>query len=175
MQTPKLTIRKGMVSGSGRPRPAIQFFAVVDPAIRARLEEHYLTENLFKRAAYAQGYPEGIPTPSPSLAPHLGSLVKNDACPEITVKTILNGQVFQGQTLWEMKAFEYIACRAFDSLIDLIATVVEMERQTFYVTAEAQALADRVAFDADTAAEAAAAAAAASAVATSGDLDVAAA
>lgn len=156
MQAPKMIIRKGLVPvpGQPKPRPAIQIFAVVDDALKAKLEATYLGENLFKRSAYANGLPQGVPLPTGSLMTHVNAIVKNDACPEITVKTMLNGQVFQGATLWEVKAFEYLACRAFDALVDLLGTVVEMERQTHYTPAAAQALVDAEAFYADTIAEA---------------------
>lgn len=159
MQPPKLAIRKGVVMIQGRNRPCIQITAVVDPNVRKTLDEHFLEVNLFKRSAYAQGFPEGTPVPQPTLAPHLGALIKNDACPEITVKTILAGQLFQGQTLWEVKAFEYIGQRAFDSLVDIISTVVEFGREVIYQPEAAIHLANAVAFAADAAAEVAAAAA----------------
>lgn len=165
MQVPKLMIRKGMVAVQNGKRPAIQIFAIVDPVAKAKLEESYLGENLFKRSAYANGLPEGCPRPTASLATHVGAIVKSDACPEITVKTILNGQVFQGQTLWEVKAFEFLAMRAFDALVDLLGTVVEMERQTYYAPPEAQRLVDTEAFYADAQAEAANAAQATAAAA----------
>ncbi len=67
-------------------------------------------------------------------------MLKNDACPEITVKTILAGQLFQAQSVWEMKAFEYIACRAFDSFVDFTQTVVELGTETTYAPDAAQRL-----------------------------------
>lgn len=158
MQVPKLMIRKGLVAIQGGKRPAIQIFAILDPALKAKLVESYLNENLFKRSSFASGLPDGLLPPPASLATHVAGMVKNDACPEITVKTILNGQVFQGQTLWEVKAFEYFACRAFDALVELLGTVVEMERQTYYTPAGAQLLSDAEAFYADTVAELAASA-----------------
>ncbi len=142
MQPPKLLIRKGMVMIQGRSRPCIQVLAIVDPTVKARLEESFQGENLFKRSAYATGFPAGFPTPSASLAPHLGILMKSDACPEVTVKTILGGQLYQAGSLWEMKAFEFIARRAFDALVDLIETVLELGRETTYLPAEAQRLAE---------------------------------
>ncbi|MBL8566838.1 MAG: hypothetical protein JNM89_14080 [Hyphomicrobiaceae bacterium] len=163
MQVPKLLLRKGIITSQGQRRPAIQILASVDPAVKTRLEESFLTENLFKRSVYAQGLPEGTPAPTPTLAPHISALFRNDACPEITVKTILNGQLFQAQSLWEVKAFEYAACRAFDALVDLMATVVELNREVSYEPEAARQLVDAVAFAADCAAEAAAARAAADA------------
>ncbi len=138
MQAPKLLIRKGMVVVQGRNRPCIQVLAVVDPALKAKAEELFATENLFKRTAYANGFPAGTPQPSGPLAPHVAMFLKNDACPEITVKTILAGQLFQANSVWEMKAFEYIAQRAFDSLVDFCATVVELGRETEYAPPEAE-------------------------------------
>lgn len=169
MQIPKLVIRKGVMASQGEKRPAIQVLAVLDPAIKARLEESFLTENLFKRSVYANGLPEGTTPPSPTLSPHVFALFKSDACPEITVKTLLNGQLFQAKSLWEVKAFEYAACRAFDALIDFVSTVVELGREVSYQPAEAARLADAIAFAADAAAEAAAARAAAAAAAAAAE------
>jgi len=149
MQPPKLLIRKGIVAVQGRNRPCIQVIAVVDPALKVLLEEHFMNENLFKRSAYATGFPAGVPAPTPSLAPHLNAFIKSDACPEITVKTILAGQLYQAQTIWEMKAFEYIAQRGFDALVDVLTTVAELGRETTYAALGSEL----AAFWLDTAAE----------------------
>lgn len=138
MQPPKLLIRKGMVFVQGRNRPCIQVLAVVDPALKAKLEDLFASENLFKRSAYSNGFPASMPQPSGPLAPHVAALLKSDACPEITVKTILQGQLLQAGSVWEMKAFEYIAQRAFDSFLDFCATVVELGRETVYAPADAE-------------------------------------
>jgi hypothetical protein len=118
----------------------------------AVLTEHFQNENLFKRSSYAAGFPAGVPTPNASLAPHLSMLLRSDACPEITVKTILAGQLLQAATIWEMMAFEYIAKRAFDSLCDMMATIGELQTETVYMGPAG----DVTAFEADTAIERAA-------------------
>ncbi len=149
MQEPKLLIRKAMVNIQGKMRPLIQVQASIDPVMHARLTEHFLNENLFKRSAYATGFPTGVPTPSASLQPHLNNFIKSDACPEIAVKTILAGQVYQGLSVWEMKAFEYVAQRGFDALCDFMKTVAELGTETVY----APEASDFAAFTLDTAAE----------------------
>lgn len=133
----------------GRNRPCVQVQAVVDPDIQATLLEHFPNENLFKRSSYAMGLPAGVTPPSPSIAPHLAALLKNDACPEITVKTILAAQLHQGASLWEAMAFEYIAKRAFDSLVDIVQCVSELKTETVYLGPGS----DLAAFAADTALE----------------------
>lgn len=122
----------------GRNRPCIQVLAVVDPALKSKLEGLFASENLFKRTAYSNGFPASMVQPSGPLAPHVAMLLKSDACPEITVKTILQGQLHQANSVWEMKAFEYIAQRAFDSLVDFCTTVVELGRETVYAPPEGE-------------------------------------
>lgn len=146
MAPARLLIRKALMPIQGRNRPCVQVQAMVDPAIQALLLEHFSNENLFKRSSYAMGLPAGAPIPSPGLAPHLGNLLKSDACPEITVKTILTGQLHQAQTVWEMMAFEYIAKRAFDGLTDIMACVNELQTETTYTGPNS----DLAAFAADT-------------------------
>jgi hypothetical protein len=126
-----------MVVVQGRNRPCIQVLAIVDPALKTKLEDLFASENLFKRSAYSNGFPASMPQPTGPLAPHVATLLKSDACPEITVKTILQGQLLQASSVWEMKAFEYVAQRAFDSLVDFCATVVELGRETVYAPPEA--------------------------------------
>ncbi|OYW54190.1 MAG: hypothetical protein B7Y80_13235 [Hyphomicrobium sp. 32-62-53] len=126
-----------MVVVQGRNRPCIQVLAVVDPALKTKLEDLFASENLFKRSAYSNGFPASMPQPTGPLAPHVAALLKSDACPEITVKTILQGQLLQASSVWEMKAFEYVAQRAFDSLVEFCATVVELGRETIYAPPEA--------------------------------------
>lgn len=149
MAAPRLLIRKVMLNIQGRIRPCIQVQADVAPELAAKLSEHFLQENLFKRSSYAQGWPVGVPAPAPAIAPHLANFIKNDACPEITVKTILAGQMHQCQGIWEMMAFEYVAQRAFDSLCSMMLTVAEIGIETVYTPIGS----DIAAFAADLAAD----------------------
>lgn len=150
MSTPQLVIRKAMMDVGGKPRPVIQVQAVFDPALTSRLNELFGTEILFKRAVYAQGFPEGSPVPSPGMAPALGAFLKNDACPEVTVKSLLAGQKVQTNSMWDIVAFEYIAKRCFDNLCEFAAGVAELGTEKHYFGPNTT---DFVAFNADTAAE----------------------
>lgn len=132
MQAPKLLIRKAVVNVQNRKRPCIQVQATVDPKLLPTLNEHFAGEILFKRTSYQNGFPEGTPAAPAPLVPHIGAMLKNDACPEITVKAILAGQLYQASGIWDMKAFEYIAMRAFDSLVEMLVTVAELGRETVY-------------------------------------------
>lgn len=158
MTAPRLVIRKAMMDVGGKQRPVIQVQALFEPALQARLNDLFGTEILFKRAVYAQGFPDGTPIPTPGMAPALGAFLKNDACPEITVKSLLAGQKLQTNSLWDIVAFEYIAKRAFDNLCEFAAAAAELGTEKHYL---GQAAADLLAFTSDTAVEAAAAAAAA--------------
>ena len=149
MSAPRLLIRKAMINIQGRIRPCIQVQADIAPAMVAKLTEHFLSENLFKRSSYSQGFPAGVPTPAPSLAPHLNNFIKNDACPEITVKTLLTGQMHQCQGIWEVMAFEYVAQRAFDGLCSMMMSVAEVGVETVYAPIGS----DLAAFAADLAAD----------------------
>ena len=51
MASPKLVIRKGMFLIQGKVRPCCSVQAIVAPDMRAILDEHFLSEPLFKRAA----------------------------------------------------------------------------------------------------------------------------
>lgn len=129
----KLLIKKRMQFIQGKTRPCCYVQALVSDAEMVRvLEEHFLTEQLFKRAAYASSWPKGaIEVPAP-LAPALSTFLKNDACPEITVKTILSGQLHQAGNIWEMMAFELIAKLAFDNFAMLCETVADLKRDIIY-------------------------------------------
>lgn len=128
----KLLIRKRMQFIQGKTRPCCFIQAFVEPDVQAVLEEHFLTDQLFKRAAYAASWPKGaIEIPAP-LAPALSTFLKNDACPEITVKTILSGQLHQGANVWEMMAFELIGKLAFDNFVALCTTVGDLKRDIYY-------------------------------------------
>lgn len=132
MTAAKLLIRKRMVQVQGKVRPTCFVQAIVDPAVQGALEVHFATETLFRRAAYSQSWPEGtIKIPAP-LAPSLAAFLKNDACPEITVKTLLAGQSYQGANALEMMSFELIAKVAFDNLLELITTVRQLDSDLHY-------------------------------------------
>ena len=152
MAAPRLLIRKVMLNIQGRIRPCIQVQADVPAVLVTKLTEHFLQENLFKRSSYSSGWPAGVPAPAPAIAPHLANFIKNDACPEITVKTLLAGQMHQCQGVWEMMAFEYVAQRAFDSLCAMMLTVAEIGVETIYTPLGS----DLAAFAADLAADVAA-------------------
>lgn len=149
MHQPRLLIRKAVLNMQGKTRPVVQVQADVSPKLAAMLSEHFLTENLFKRSSYAQGWPEGVPLPPAPLAPHLAAFVKNDACPEVTVKTLLAGQMHQAGSLWEALAFIYVAERAFDSLMLFAKAVIELGTETSYTAPDT----DILAFVTDTVAE----------------------
>ncbi len=150
MQMPKLLIRKAIINVQGRMRPVIQVQASVSPDMEKMLQEHFKEVNLFKRSAYSNGFPSNVPEVSASLQPHLAALMRSDACPEIAVKTLLAGQLFQPSSIWELKAFEYIAQRAFDALVDLMMTMAEIGRETIYQPA----ISDLLAFKLDAVADA---------------------
>lgn len=150
MSAPRLLIRKAMMDVGGKPRPVIQVQAIFEPALSARLTDFFGTEILFKRAVYAQGFPEGSPVPTPGMAPALGAFLKNDACPEVTVKSLLAGQKVQTNSMWDIVAFEYIAKRCFDNLCEFAAGVAELGTEKHYFGPNTT---DFVAFNADTAAE----------------------
>lgn len=152
MAPAKLVIRKGMFLIQGKVRACCNVQAIVDPRVRPILDEHFLGEPLFKRTAYSAAWPAGaLPVPA-ALAPSLSALLKNDACPEITVKTLLAGQLHQGANAWEMMSFEFIAKLAFDNFLAIIQTVNEMGSDVIY-TGNGVIETDVAQFDADTAAE----------------------
>ena len=146
---PRLLIRKAMLDIQGKVRPCIQVQAQVDAAMVEKLMKSFATENLFKRSSYSSGFPDGVPVPAAALVPHLNAFMKNDACPEVTVKTILAGQMQQCSSIWEVMAFEYVAQRAFDSLCEIIKAASEFGTETNYRPAHL----DVAMFAADTAAE----------------------
>ena len=151
MMTPKLTINKRMVLIHGKHRPLIEVRAEIGIREQAVLLEHFSNEGLFKRTAYANGFSDGGLQASPPLSRMLNHFVKNDACPEITVKTLLAGQKFEASGLWDLQCFEFIAKRAFDALVELGQGARTFETTAFYhgfgVTP------DLAAFAADTAVE----------------------
>ena len=149
MTAPRLLIRKAMLNIQGRIRPCIQIQAEVSSIMVAKLSEHFINENLFKRSSYSQGFPAGVPSCAPALVPHLSAFLKNDACPEVTVKTLLAGQMHQCSGVWEMMAFEYVAQRAFDSLCTMMVTVAEIGTEVTYTPVGS----DLAAFAADFAAD----------------------
>jgi hypothetical protein len=129
----KLLIRKRMASIQGKVRPTCFVQAIVEPAAQTALESFFSNETLFRRAAYSQSWPQGtVGIPAP-LAPSLTAFLKNDACPEITVKTLLAGQSYQSNNAWEMMSFELIAKVAFDNLLELTRSATELDRDIYYM------------------------------------------
>ena len=119
MTTQRLTITKSMQMIHGKLRPLINVRAHIEPRAAAFLLEHFGNETLFKRTAYANGFTDGGLQASPPLARMLANFIRNDACPEITVKTLMAGQKYEGTGMWDVQCFEFIAKRAFDGLTEL--------------------------------------------------------
>ena len=117
----RLLIAKRMELIHGKHRPIIVVKAEISPDARAFLLEHFSSETLFKRTAYVNGFTDGGLQASPPLSRMLNNFVKNDACPEITVKTLTSGQKYEASGLWDMQCFEFIAKRSFDALLELAA------------------------------------------------------
>lgn len=151
MTEPKLLVRKRLLVIQGKKRPTCFIQAVITPDQQAVLEEHFFNEALFKRASYSTSWPAGtVAIPAP-IAPHVASFLKNDACPEITVKTMLAGQLYQGSSIWDTLSFELIAKVAFDNFCAILAASTELDREVLLSRAEVLCSAKPVAdFDADT-------------------------
>ncbi|MGB4866925.1 MAG: hypothetical protein WBP38_13620 [Hyphomicrobium sp.] len=152
MAPAKLVMRKGMFLIQGKVRACCSVQAVVEPKVRAILDEHFLSEPLFKRSAYSGAWPAGALAIPAALAPHISALLKNDACPEITVKTLLAGQLHQGANVWEMMSFEFIAKLAFDNFAAMVQSISEMGSDVIYA-GNGVVESDLGQFAADTAAE----------------------
>ena len=119
MNTQQLTIAKSMRLAHGKLRPFVEVKANIPQQTKAFLLENFAAETLFKRTAYANGFTDGGLQPSPPLSRMLANFVRNDACPEITAKTLLSGQTYEGSNLWDILCFEFVAKRSFDSLLEL--------------------------------------------------------
>ena len=155
MTTQHLMISKSMRMVHGKLRPFIEVKAELDGRAKAFLLEHFASETLFRRTAYTNGFADGGLQPSPPLARMLSNFVRNDACPEITVKTLTAGQKYEGAGLWDIQCFDFIARRSFDALCELAAGASGFDKSETYAGFDAAA--DLAAFATDTALEMAAA------------------
>ncbi|MBX9684490.1 MAG: hypothetical protein K2X41_11950 [Hyphomicrobium sp.] len=153
MTAPKLVILKRMLLIQGKVRPCCHVQIMLDPATKAVVEEHFLSEALFKRSAYSQNWPQGAIQIPAALAPAMSAFLKNDACPEITVKTMLLGQMHQASNVWEMMCFELAAKLSFDNFLALATTVAELNSNVIYAGRGHMVNAEALAFDADMSAE----------------------
>ena len=151
MTAPHLAMFKTMKMIHGKMRPFIEVKAEIDPRTKAFLLEHFASETLFKRTAYVNGFTDGGLQASPPLARMLANFVRNDACPEITVKTLTSGQKYEGAGLWDLQCFDFVAKRSFDALLELATAASAFEVRDTYA-GFGPSVADRT-FDADTALE----------------------
>ena len=142
MRAPVLKIRKKVLEVQGGMRPCVQVQAIIDDEVRKILEENFREVILFKRTMYATGMPDGTPMPEPALTPQLNNFIRNDACPEISVKSILSGQLHQAKDPWEVLCFEWIGKRAFDALVLMIICATEMGTETEYAPLGTEPLCD---------------------------------
>ncbi len=132
MRAPVLKIRKKVLEVQGQMRPCVQVQAIVDDEVRALLKENFSSVIIFKRTMFAAGMPEGATKPEPALAPLLMSFLKREDCPELSVKSILSGQLYQAKDPWEVLCFEWIGKYAFDALILMMVCATEMGTETEY-------------------------------------------
>lgn len=132
MRAPVLKIRKKVLDIQGQMRPCVQVQAIVDDDVRKVLEENFLNVILFKRTMFAAGIPDGTPMPEAPLRPLVNNFIKDEACPELSVKSILSGQLYQAKDPWEVMCFEWVGKRAFDALALMITCATEMGTETEY-------------------------------------------
>jgi hypothetical protein len=151
MAANRLLIAKRMMTIHGKARPFIEVKAEIAPGPAAFLLEYFAAEAVFRRTAYAGGFTDGGLQPSPPLARMLANFVKNDACPEITVKTLMAGQKYEGGGMWDILCFEFIAKRSFDALVELAAGANGFTTPNIYLGFDAAP--DATAFEADTLSE----------------------
>lgn len=139
MRAPVLKIRKKVLEIENRKRPCVQVQALVDDEVRKVLDQDFLDVVLFKRTLFANGIPAHVPQPEPMLYPQLANFIKDDACPELTVKSILSGQLYQAKDPWGVLCFEWIGKRAFDALALMLTCAKEMGTETEYALESAEA------------------------------------
>lgn len=132
MHTPVLKIRKKVLQIQNQKRPCVQIQAIVDEASKEALLADFSEVVLFKRTMLATGIPDRLPQPEPMLFPQLANFVKDEGCPEISVKSILSGQMHQAKEPWEVLCFEWVGKRAFDSLLLMLICATEMGTETEY-------------------------------------------
>lgn len=135
MSAPKLSIVKSMQHIQGKTRPCCYIKAHIGAGVQKVLDEYFANEPLFKRSSYSASWPNGALSIPAALAPHLSAFLKNDACPEITIKTITAGQLFQASSIWEMLCFEFIAKLAFENFVALACASVELGEERDYFSA----------------------------------------
>lgn len=151
MAVRELKIRKSLSVTQGRTKPLCEARAFIPASEAAILVEHFGNEPLFKRTAYANGFGDSGYSPSPALARMLANFVRNDACPEVLVKTLINGQRFEANTFWDILCFEFVAKVGFDALLVMCEGVRTLEKTLVYKGSVAEA--DLVAFEEEDARE----------------------
>ncbi|MFZ4783680.1 MAG: hypothetical protein ACOYLC_15310 [Armatimonadaceae bacterium] len=151
MSVRELRITKRLTQVQGKTKPACEARAIIPASESVVLLEHFGNEPLFKRTAYAGGFTDGGYKPTPALSKMLANFVKNDACPEVLVKTLINGQRFEANTFWDILCFEFIAKVSFDSLLILCEGTRALNKTLVYHGIVAEA--DVAAFEEDDARE----------------------
>jgi len=147
MRAPVLKIRKKVLDVQGQMLPCVQVQAIVDDQVRAILEESFSSVILFKRTMFAAGIPDGMTMPEPALTPLLLNFLKKEDCPELSVKSILSGQLYQAKDPWEVLCFEWIGKRSFDALTLMIVCAAELGTETEYAPCGRGSLIDDIAAD----------------------------
>ena len=146
-----LTITKRLTQVQGKTKPVCEAKAIIPLAEAKVLLEHFANEPLFRRAAYANGFDDGGIPPGPGLTKMLGAFTRNDACPEVLVKTIINGQRYEAISFWDTLCFEFVAKRSFDALVVMCEGIRQLDQPQVYHGYGVEA--DVAAFEVDTAAE----------------------
>jgi len=132
MATHELRIIKRIVQVQGRSKPMCEVKAII-PATEAKLlVENFGNEPLFRRTAYPNGFGDCGYDIHPSLARMLANFVRNDACPEVLVKTLVNGQRFEANTIWDVLCFEFCVKLGFDALVELCQGIRELDETIIY-------------------------------------------
>ena len=134
----KLIIKKRLIQATKHQlKPSVNAIARLPLDIREIMLDSFGHETLFKKAIMLGARPgrAGDNNNSVFESKILDAFFKREESLEITVSSLMIGQTYVGDSIWDALGFELVAKRAFDTMLVLLQTIHEFDEERIYLGA----------------------------------------
>jgi len=133
---PKLIIKKRLVQATvHQAKPSVNAIARLPLNMSGLMLDQFGHETLFKKAIMIGGRPAraGDDTNNAFETRVLDAFFKRDESLEITVSSLMIGQTYVGDSIWDALGFEVVVKRAFNSMLTLLEAVQQFDTEIVYL------------------------------------------
>jgi len=132
----KLIIKKRLIQANAHQiKPSVNAIARLPLNMRGLMLDSFGHESLFKKAIMIGTRPgrAGDDLNNAFEVRVLDAFFKREESLEITVSSIMIGQTYVGDSIWDALGFELVAKRAFNTMLTLLETLQQFDEEVVYL------------------------------------------